>query len=169
MAKKKKQTKKSNFYYPLILLLIALALLLLLFCLKKVYFKKDIAKQTAENQVCFENDCFLVELAKTDQARQRGLMFRKELGEKEGMLFLYDTPGVYYFWMKNTLIPLDIIFLDENKRVIYVSKNTPPCKTANCPSYGTDQKSLNILELKGGKADKYGIKVGDQGEIIMQE
>jgi hypothetical protein len=114
------------------------------------------------NQVCFNETCFGIELAATPESRARGLMFREHLGDDKGMLFVFDEPGVYNFWMKNTLIPLDIIWIDENRTVINISKNTPPCEADPCPSYGPVQKAKYVLEVNAGKADEIGLKIGDE-------
>lgn len=68
-------------------------------------------------QVCTDKVCFSVELARTTQEHEQGLMYRTELAPHEGMLFIFDSPGIYSFWMKNTLIPLDIIWLDDQKYI----------------------------------------------------
>src|SRR3989344_2502586 len=69
-------------------------------------------------QVCFEEKCFNVELAKTDVEKAQGLMFREHLDRNSGMLFIYDEEGSYSFWMKNTLIPLDIIWINSQNKVV---------------------------------------------------
>ncbi len=88
-------------------------------------------------------------------------MYRQSLPKDAGMLFVFDKEGEYPFWMKNTLIPLDIIWLDKDKKVIYINENTQPCKTVNCESYGTDKNSKYVLELNAGIAKEIGLKVGD--------
>ncbi|MEK6847456.1 MAG: DUF192 domain-containing protein, partial [Nanoarchaeota archaeon] len=70
------------------------------------------------NEVCFENNCFEVEVVADDASRTRGLMFREELDEKAGMLFVWEEEGVYSFWMKDTLIPLDMIWINAEKEVV---------------------------------------------------
>src|SRR4030042_2848822 len=67
-----------------------------------------------QNQVCFKKHCFSVELAVTPEEREEGLMFRKNLDSDKGMLFIFEKEGKYGFWMKKTLIPLDIIWIDDN-------------------------------------------------------
>src|SRR5574337_1112000 len=71
---------------------------------------------------------FTVEIAATDATRERGLMFRTHLAANHGMLFVFPDAQTRYFWMKNTLIPLDIIFFDAHQRLINVAADTPPCK-----------------------------------------
>ncbi|MGC8793364.1 MAG: DUF192 domain-containing protein [Bryobacteraceae bacterium] len=94
----------------------------------------------------------------------RGMMFRDYLGPDRGMLFIHGSPGNYPYWMYQVRIPLDIIWLDEHRRIVEIQPDTPPClkKASECPSYGGNQKALFVLELAGGMAAKYGLKIGDQ-------
>jgi uncharacterized membrane protein (UPF0127 family) len=97
----------------------------------------------------------------TDMAR--GMMFRATLPPDRGMLFIHGSPGKYTYWMYQVEIPLDIIWLDANRRVVEVSANTPPCKAASardCPNYGGHENAMYILELGGGEAAKNGITTG---------
>ena len=89
-----------------------------------------------------------------------GLMFRESLPERTGMIFLFGDGGVHQFWMKNTMIPLDMIWLDSEGKVLFVSASTPPCKADPCPSYGPTTPAANVLELAGGMAKKEGVLVG---------
>ncbi|MEK7406420.1 MAG: DUF192 domain-containing protein [Acidobacteriota bacterium] len=93
----------------------------------------------------------------------RGMMFRDSLAPDRGMLFVHGSPGKYPYWMHQVKIPLDIIWLDANRRIVEISANTPPClkKASECPNYGGNQKALFILELAGGLAAKYGLLPGD--------
>jgi len=104
---------------------------------------------------------YRVELARTDEEMAQGLMYRESLPDRTGMLFLfpYDDDS-HKFWMKNTLIPLDIIWLDASGRVLFVSANTPPCKADPCPSYGPDFAVASVLEIAGGLAEKEKVTVG---------
>jgi len=93
----------------------------------------------------------------------RGMMFRDSLAPDRGMLFVHPNPGRYKYWMFQCLIPLDIIWMDANRKIVEISANTPPCRTeaASCPNYGGNFDSLYVLELAGGMARKYGLKLGD--------
>jgi uncharacterized membrane protein (UPF0127 family) len=101
-----------------------------------------------------------VEVARTPDEQAQGLMFRESLREKTGMIFLFPDSAVHKFWMKNTMIPLDMIWLDSTGKVLFVSANTPPCKADPCPNYGPDVPASSVLEIEGGKAIKEGIKPG---------
>ena len=87
-----------------------------------------VSKQDFKNQVCFGQKCFFIELAKTEAERNQGLMYRKELDKNKGMLFIFDKEGSHPFWMKNTLIPLDIIWIDSRGKIVFISQNVQPCK-----------------------------------------
>ena len=101
-----------------------------------------------------------VELALDDESRARGLMFRDRLAEGQGMLFIFPRDDVNSFWMKNTLIPLDMIFIDVNRRVVGISRDVPPCKADPCPSYGPGVPSRYVLEVAGGVTARHGLAPG---------
>jgi uncharacterized membrane protein (UPF0127 family) len=103
---------------------------------------------------------YSVEVARTPEEQAQGLMFRESLPPQTGMIFLFNDGGAHHFWMKNTMIPLDIIWLDAAGTVVFVSANTPPCKSDPCPTYGPDVPAPIILELAGGLAAKEGVVVG---------
>ena len=105
------------------------------------------------------------ELATSFGERQRGLMNRTELAAEHGMLFEFEQAALHRFWMFGTLIPLDIIWLDLNRRIVFISHDTPPCESSNpgeCPTYGPQQRSRFVLELAGGQAAASGLRLGDQ-------
>jgi uncharacterized membrane protein (UPF0127 family) len=100
---------------------------------------------------------FRVEVAASLEEQARGLMFRTEMGADEGMLFPYDPPRVLSFWMKNTVIPLDLIFIGPDKRVINVAANATPYSEDQIWS---DAPAIAVLELNGGRAAQLGIGPG---------
>ncbi len=115
-------------------------------------------------EVCVREKCFKVEIADEYDERMRGLMFRSEMPEDKGMIFIYPGEGNYRFWMKNTLIPLDMAWISGDKKIIYIERMAAPCKTNSCPSYGPPAGgglARFVLEINGGLADKYGIAIGD--------
>ena len=114
----------------------------------------------AHPAVFFENDVmFKVELAKTASEQAKGLMYRAELPEDHGMLFVFQKDAPRTFWMKNTLIPLDMIFIDSDMNVAEVKENVPPCREDPCPQYKS-APAMYVLEINGGLAEKKGIKAG---------
>lgn len=112
---------------------------------------------------------FLVERATDDAGRQRGLMMRTTLAPDHGMLFVFPHTGPQAFWMKNTLIPLDILYFDTERRLVSMQLDVPPCKADPCPTYPSDAPAIYVLELSAGTAQRIGAKPGDvlkiDGEI----
>lgn len=102
---------------------------------------------------------FTIEVATSDQERALGLMFRRSLPDNAGMLFLYDTPQPATMWMKNTLIPLDMVFIAADGKVHRIEQNAEPFSTALIPS---DGPIIGVLELNGGEAAKIGLRRGDK-------
>jgi uncharacterized protein len=102
-----------------------------------------------------------VELADTDAKRERGLMFRKELPDGHGMLFLFDEEGEHTFWMKDTLIPLDLIFADSSGKVTGIVARARPL-TLEPRSGGP---SRMVLEVPGGWAAANGVRAGDRMRV----
>ncbi len=106
-----------------------------------------------------------VEIASDDATRAQGLMYRDSLPPNTGMLFLFAQTGEYPFWMKNTLIPLDMVWIDEAQRVAHVKYDVPPCKADPCPSYPPNAPARFILEVPAGVARQHGIVAGSQLKI----
>lgn len=115
-----------------------------------------------EPQVCISAHCFQVEIADDSDEQILGLMNRESLAEHAGMLFVFNQPGPHLFWMKNTLIPLDMIWINENNRIVYIQHEAEPCISPNCPQYGPALDVQYVLEINGGLARKLGIELGDQ-------
>jgi len=107
----------------------------------------------------------LAELALTGPEQQRGLMQRTELAADRGMLFPFDRPQPLTFWMFGTLIPLDILWMDSGRRIVFISANTPPCRSPDssmCPVYGPRDPTQFVLELGAGEAARLGLRLGDR-------
>lgn len=99
-----------------------------------------------------------VEIAENETERNRGLMYRPYIPDSVGMLFIFQESGPLGFWMKNTHIPLDIIYVDSGKKIVSIQKNARPYSEENLPSLGPAQY---VVEVNAGYADRYGIKAGD--------
>lgn len=105
-----------------------------------------------------------VDLALTPLEQERGLSGRKELQGDEGMLFVFPTPGKYYFWMKDMKFAIDIIWVGEDLRVIYIKKDAQP---ASFPKlFGPALDAKYVLEVTSGFSDKNNVKVGDRVELL---
>ncbi|MEP0796035.1 DUF192 domain-containing protein [Trichocoleus sp. DQ-A3] len=116
------------------------------------------AKATMAGQV------IQLEVARTPQQQQMGLMYRTSLADDRGMLFLFNPPQPINFWMKNTLIPLDMVFMLDGV-VKEIVADVPPCKTSLCPTYGPNTPVNQVIELRGGRAAELGLKAGDRVTI----
>ena len=92
-------------------------------------------------------------------------MYRTQLGKDKGMIFIFDKNGFYPFWMKNTLIPLDMIWMDGTGKVIFIAQNVQPCKTFICPSVMPTGSAKYVLEVNAGICQQINLKVGDKLDI----
>ena len=105
-----------------------------------------------------------VEIADDDYGRQQGLMFRKSLNENDGMIFIFENEDFRSFWMKNTLIPLDMIFINENFEIVEI-KNAMPCNEDPCATYSSAKPAKYVLEINEGFAEKNSIEAGDKVDL----
>ncbi|HEV2690805.1 MAG TPA: DUF192 domain-containing protein [Bryobacteraceae bacterium] len=99
----------------------------------------------------------------TEWDRARGMAFHDSLAPDRGMLFLHETPGTYSYWMYQHYIPLDMIWMDDTRSIVEIVENAQPCKTvaSECQHYGGTKNALYVLELAGGMAQKYHLRVGE--------
>ncbi len=139
-------------------------------------YPKEVTQNITENgqklpitaTVTIKETLIELEVAKTPEQKQIGLMYRKSLDKNRGMIFLFEQLRPVKFWMKNVNISLDMIFL-VNGRVRAVLSNVPPCSVDPCPTYGPENLVNQVIELPGGRAEELGIKPGDQLEIEFLE
>lgn len=104
---------------------------------------------------------FSVELADDDAERARGLMFRDAMAEDRGMLFIHDAQEPQAYWMKNTRIALDILYFDNNRKLVAQQRDVPPCSLGDaCPSYPSNAPARYVLELNAGQAEKLKLQDG---------
>lgn len=116
-------------------------------------------------KVIVNDNIFKVKVCMTPETITKGMMGQRFNSDFNGMLFMMPENGPQSFWMKNCLIPLDIVFLDSNKTITSVHKNCEPCKENDCPSYkGNGQY---VLELDGGTCDTCGIEPGQKMSITL--
>jgi hypothetical protein len=113
------------------------------------------------------NKIVYAELVDTLTKQIMGLMGRKSLPENQGMLFVFDNAGRYKFWMFNTSIPLDMIWIDSNKTIVYIQQNAQPCFILNCTSYGPNELSQYVLEVNANYTSGNKISVGDKVEFNL--
>jgi uncharacterized protein len=123
----------------------------------------DLIACEAQPQVSISTDtgheiAFRVEIADTPAKREMGLQYRRELAENRGMIFLFATEELHSFWMKNTPIPLDMIFIGADQKIVGIVENTIPF---SLDSQSVARRSQYVLEIKGGLSRRYGFKSGD--------
>jgi hypothetical protein len=118
------------------------------------------ARESAPTVTMPSGRAYRVEIVATPESRAQGLMYRESLADGRGMLFLFPRPSVESFWMKNCNFPIDIVWMDANRKVIFVSAHTPPCKEDPCPTYGPKTESFYVLEIPDGAAAKEKAAVG---------
>ena len=114
-----------------------------------------------DNWVQLKGKRFVVEVADDESERARGLMFRDAMAADHGMLFVHDSEDVQAYWMKNTMIPLDIMYFDRERKLVSVA-HAPPCSLGDkCPPFASEGPALYVLELNAGSADTLGAQPGD--------
>ena len=136
---------------------VMLLLILLVSCAKNINNNfSEIAIDNGKNLIKIK-----VEIADDNEERMKGLMFRQRIDENEGMFFIFANEEYRTFWMKNTLIPLDIIFIDENFGIIDI-KNAVPCKEEPCALYKSSKPARYVLEVNENFTMNNNVKIGDR-------
>jgi uncharacterized membrane protein (UPF0127 family) len=133
-------------------------------------FPRQAGNGPAQNQsrVCFGQECFSVELALTPEQQAFGLMNRTHLDPDRGMLFVFPQEGIYGFWMKDTLIPLDMVWMDSNGTVVFVKEDAQPCGL-ECPTINPGVQARYVLEVKAGVSGRIGLEVGDRAVLGLPD
>jgi uncharacterized membrane protein (UPF0127 family) len=108
------------------------------------------------------------EIAATDEERQLGLMHRKKINPDQGMLLVFEQENLYSIWMKNMNIPLDIVWLNGEKRIVHIERDVPPCKEDPCPTYTSRLPAMYVLELKTGSVNEHSLKMFDRIEFVLK-
>ena len=125
----------------------------------------DVTDEIGITQVTFPNGTRInAETMRTDIELLKGLMFRESLPAGRGMLFIHPQEDIFHYWMYQTKIPLDIIWMDHDRRIVEMSLDTPPCRSQSareCTNYGGNFKSKYALEVNAGVVKKNGLQAGD--------
>jgi hypothetical protein len=124
--------------------------------------KKPVSDDYDKKKICFKDDCFDLKIADTAKKRQKGFQGRRSLDKEKGMLFIFEKEDFHSFWMKNTFIPLDIIWLNKNLKVVHIAFDVRPCKNSSCHIITPDKKAFYVLEINGGMAQEIGLEKGKQ-------
>lgn len=106
-----------------------------------------------------------VEVADNDREREVGMMYRKSMDDGKGMLFIFGNEEMQSFWMKNTIIPLDIMFVSASKEIVKIHKNTTPFSENSFPS---GKPAMYVVEVAGGFSDRHGIAEGDKISFVLR-
>ena len=130
-----------------------------------IFYTSAVAEEAAWAE--FHGQRFYVEIAADGPSRARGLMARDHLAADRGMLFIFPEQRPLAFWMKHTLIPLDIIYLDSEFRVVDIVFRAQPCTTPRCPSYPSRAPAQYALEINAGLAHQHGLKSGDEVTVFF--
>ena len=99
--------------------------------------------------------------------RAMGLMFRPSLPQDRSLLFVFDEPDFHGIWMKNCRFPIDIVWLDEQRKVVHVAEAFPPCKKDPCPSYAPLRRAAYVVEMNAGQARKQKVELGSTLEFTL--
>lgn len=135
---------------------------ILIICFIILIFSLFYIINSNKNKVCFSENCFNVEISSTQEELSKGLMFRESLDKNSGMLFIFPENGIYSFWMKNTLISLDIIWINSNKEIVFIEHNAQPCQENNCKNLAPNETAKYVLEINAGTADEMGLEIRDK-------
>lgn len=114
----------------------------------------------SESRVCYGDQCVKVKVADEDHERRTGLQDVKELADDEGMLFVFSQSAPYAFWMKDTFIALDIVWINYKQEIVHIEENVPPCREDPCPNYAPEGPALYVLEVNAGKAKEMDLRQG---------
>ncbi len=121
-----------------------------------------------ESKVELAGRVFTVDLALTREDQTRGLMFVEQLDADHGMLFIFPREAPRSFWMKNTRIPLDILYFDSDLALVSMAQNARPCVADPCPAYPSRSPAQYVLELNGGMAKTLGVQRGDRLTLLFE-
>lgn len=126
-----------------------------------ILFLPNLYAETAFKKVCIRNACIEAEIADSFEARQRGLMFREKLAQNQGMLFVFQSQDIQIFWMKNMVLPLDMLWIDSGKNIVEIKEDVSPC-AQTCEDIIPLRKAQYVLEVNAGFVKENGIRVGDK-------
>ena len=121
----------------------------------------------SNSYVIINNYTINVELALTNEERQKGLMGREILNDNDGMLFIFENEEIHEFWMKNMIISLDIIWINSDGEIVHIEKQVPPCEE-NCDIYSPLLPAKYVLELSSGSVERLSIESGTEIQLFIK-
>ncbi len=152
---------KKSYLLIASIILVLVILILISMVPQKTTTKWD-DNQTVE--VCFnlQSTCINAEMAYSDEKKQTGLMNQTFLGPSSGMLFPYDKRGIYSFWMSETQLPLDIIWISSDMKIVYIANAIPCPENKQCEIYTPTKPAQYVLEVNSGFASQHNLQIGDE-------
>jgi uncharacterized membrane protein (UPF0127 family) len=132
----------------------------------QVSARETAGDETRLTTVTLAGKTYRVEIAHTREQRARGLMYRRQMPADHGMLFLFPQPRRMAFWMKNTKIPLDILFFDTRQHLVRAHYRVPPCIAPPCAHYPSGSAATWVLELNGGVAEALKLTPGSRLQLV---
>ena len=132
------------------------------------YLRLRTDKSLAEVFFIKNNFSIHAEMATTQEEQRTGLMYREKMEKDRGMLFVFEDEVERNFWMKNTEIPLDIIFISKEQEIVDIKESFEPCSTVICPTYKSIAPAYYVLEVNAGLTKEKDLKIGDKLRIVME-
>ena len=123
----------------------------------------------SSNRACYKAQCYKLEIAMSEKQKSQGLQHRDHLDKDTGMLFFMRGVKTPKFWMKETLIPLDIIWLDEEGKIFYIEHAAVPCEKDPCPTYGPNASAAYVLEVNSGEASRLDMRLGERIDLQLND
>lgn len=160
LFRQSQSSMKSVFFVSVLLVALIISVIILSFIIMQPLKEKGVSVSFSG-----KNITITAEVADTPYMQEKGLMVRQSLPDGNGMFFIFENQGNLRFWMKNTLIPLDMLFISENFTIVNISGNAQPCISDPCRIYSSVIPAKYVLEVNAGFAEKNGIKIGDKIRI----
>lgn len=161
----KKKAREIDRKRKLFAIVLFAALFLVFFSSYRASPETEKSGQNVPTKVCFNLTCINVEIADTPELRSRGLMFRESLDEDKGMLFIFGSEGDWGFWMQNTIISLDMIWIGKDLKIVYI-ETAHPCEKGDCITYSSPKPAKYVLEVNAGFAERNNISPGSKAIFI---
>ncbi len=162
---------QQSFFFNMVVLIFLLSIVSCLPVVIMDYGQKVYAlnaDNVSSSSVKIKDLIVYVDLAKTPEQQAKGLSIKNTLNENEGMLFIFDTPKEYSFWMKDMKFPIDIIWISSDNKIVHIEKNLQPCTFfLFCTSYSPNANSKYVLEVPSNYTAKNNIVIGDRVDFSI--